>query len=328
MRGRGPFRRIFPPALPAAILVLSLIVVAGRATAADFPLAPGQTMVGSVAVYLTRPHDTLLDIAVEADLGYTQIVAANKHVNPWLPGVGRRIVIPTAYVLPDVPHKGIVVNLAQQRLFYFPPGGGSVQTFPIGIAVEGRSTPLGVTRVLAKQAEPAWYPTPSMREEDPTLPKMVPAGSDNPLGAYALLLGWSGYLIHGTNNPYGVGRMVSHGCIRLYPADIAMLYGEVSVGTPVRVVNEPVEVAWSHGGLYVAAFPDVNQTAAIDGEQRFTPAIPANLVSMVLTAAGDQTARIDWQALTRAGMERTGIPVCVISPPGKGARAEIGRAGH
>ncbi len=309
------------------MLIVCLFVAPNWAAAADFPLAPGQTMIGAVRVYVTRPHDTMLDIAVDADLGYTQIMAANKRVNPWLPGVGRRILIPNLYLLPDVPRKGIVINLAQQRLFYFPPGGRSVQTFPIGVATEGRSTPLGVTRVLAKQADPAWYPTHSMRMEDPALPKVVPAGSDNPLGHYALLLGWSGYLIHGTNSPYGVGRMVSHGCIRLYPADIATLYREVSVGTRVRVVNEPVEVAWSDGTLYVAAFPDVSQTHAIDDEQSFTPAVPGNLVSMVLSASRDQTTRIDWRALTQAGMERTGIPVGVSTLLGNKARTAIGRGG-
>ncbi len=295
----------------ASTLTLALIVaIAPKVAAAEeFSLTPGQSIVGKVTSYVTRRRDTLLDIAVNDDLGYTQLVAANKGINPWLPGPGRRIVIPNSYLVPDVPRRGIVINLAQQRLFYFPRGSRAVQTFPIGIGVVGRSTPLGDTRVVDKQVGPTWYPTPSMRAEDPSLPKMVPPGPDNPLGDYALALGWPDYLIHGTNKPYGIGRMVSNGCIHLYPADIASLFEEVAVGTPVRVISETVETAWSGGALYVAVFPDKTQTAALDAERRFMPAIPPNLVQRVLDAAGGRVNRVDWHAVTRAGTERTGVPV-------------------
>ena len=310
----GAWRRGF---LALATIALAI----GRpfpAAAQSFDLAPNQLAVGQVEIYVTRYEDTLLDVARRYDLGYTQLIAADRGVDPWLPGAGRRIVIPNFYILPDVPRRGIVINLALQRLFYFPPDGRSVQTFPIGVGVEGRGTPLGVTRVTGKEVHPAWVPTPSILAEDPALPKVVPPGPDNPLGDYALALGWPSYLIHGTNQPYGVGRMVSHGCIRLYPEDIARLFAEVPVGTPVRVIDQAVQVAWIGGGLYVTVFPDAAQAAALESGRRVMPAIPPDLVQQVIEAAGARSGEIDWRTLTRAGTERRGVPVRLT--PALGAR--------
>src|SRR5579864_1096600 len=149
----------------------------GPALGADYPLASGTTAVGAVARYRANGADTLLDVARRYDLGYTQLIAANRGVDPWFPGTGP-ILLPSFYLLPDAPHRGIVINLSEERLFYFPPDGRSVVTFPIGIAADGQSTPLGTTRVVAKQAGPRWYPPASIRAEEPGLPRVIPPGPD------------------------------------------------------------------------------------------------------------------------------------------------------
>lgn len=298
------------------LVATAVACLAPPAFGAAFSLVPGQASVGGVGTYVTREPDTLLDVARRYDLGYAQLVAANRGVDPWLPGAKHRVVLPSFYLLPDAPRRGIVINVAALRLFYYPPDSGRVETFPIGAAVTGDATPLGATFVAAKEAAPTWYPPASIRSEQPDLPKAIPPGPDDPLGAFALHLGWPGYLIHGTNKPYGVGRDVSHGCIRLYPEDILKLFAEVAVGTPVRVVDQPVEVGWIGGRLYVAVYPSREEVDALDIGAKFITAFPPNLVARVSAAAGDQANRIDWSAVRRAGLERTGIPTPVTGPLG------------
>jgi L,D-transpeptidase ErfK/SrfK len=290
------------------------------ALGAEFALAPGATAAGAIGNVLTSTPDTLLDVARRFDLGYVQLLAANRGVDPWLPG-NRRIVLPSFYLLPDAPHRGLVVNLAEERLFYYMPDGRAVITLPIGIAVGGAATPLGTTRVIAKQRRPTWYPPASIRAEEAGLPAAIPPGPDNPLGDYALLLAWPDYLIHGTNKPDGVGRLVSHGCLRLYPEDIALLYRQVPVGTRVTVVDEPVVIRWIGNALFIAVYPTRAQAAAIESGAAPTAAPPPDLRQRVLAAAGDRGAAIDWAAVERAGRERSGIPVEVAVrdanlPPG------------
>jgi len=220
-------------------------------------------VIGALQVTRVQGEDTLSDIARRFNLGYEEIVRANPGVDPWLPGEGREIVLPTQFVLPDAPREGIVINLAQLRMFYFPEAKEGeprkVITHPIGIGKVGWSTPEGTTKVVAKAKNPTWYPPASVRKEhaeagDP-LPAKVPPGPDNPLGAHMLKLGWPSYLMHGTNKPYGVGLRSSHGCVRFYPEDIAMLYDRIPVGTKVTVVNQPFVFGWQDDTLYVQAFP-------------------------------------------------------------------------
>lgn len=296
--------------VPAALLALS----APHATATSFALAPDQKLVGAPAVYVTREDDTLGDVARSNDLGYGQLAVVNEGVDPWFPGRGHRVTLPGLYLVPEGARTGIVVNLAEQRLYYFPPDGHSVETYPIGVGVEGRSTPTGVTRILRKETRPTWYPPPSIREEKPELPAVVPAGPDNPLGDYALRLGWPGYLIHGTNKPYGVGRNVSHGCLRLYPEDIARLFGEVKVGTPVRVIDQEIRLAWVGQELYLAVAPSKQQMDELALNQPMSPAIPPDLVHRVIDAAGPQVDRVDWSAVERIGIKRPGMPIRITKP--------------
>jgi L,D-transpeptidase ErfK/SrfK len=229
-----------------------------------FTYQPGVTAVlGEVQVTHSRHEDTLADIARRFDVGYDELHRANPGVDPWLPGEGTTIVLPTMFVIPDGPREGILVNVAAMRLFYFPKAAKgaprTVVTYPIGIGKIGWATPVGTTKIVSKRKGPVWIPPASVRKEhaanDDPLPARVPPGPDNPLGAYAMNLGWPSYLMHGTNKPPGVGMRASHGCIRLYPEDIESLFGEVAVGTKVTVVNQPLMAAWQDGSLYVQSFP-------------------------------------------------------------------------
>jgi L,D-transpeptidase ErfK/SrfK len=253
-----------------------------------------------------------MDLARSHDLGFTQLMAVNRGVNPWMPGIGKRITLPNLYLLPNVPRRGIVIDLEAERLYYFPSGKHIVESFPIGIGVLGKTTPLGTTRVVAKTADPVWFPPPSIHAERPWLPEAIPAGPDNPLGAFALRLGWPNYLIHGTNKPDGVGRNVSHGCIHLYPEDIEGLFREVPVGTEVRVVDDDVRVAWVGGELFVEMHPTKEQSDELDIDGTLTPvAPPVDLEAQVTAAAGDQIQRVDWATVYQVADERTGVPTQV-----------------
>lgn len=302
-------RRRAAAVAPIVALVVA-VLAALPAAASQLAIAPGpQQALGDLDRYVIKRGDVLADIARHFDVGYTALVAANPDVDPWVPEPGQRLTIPALHMLPDGPHQGIVINLGQYRLYYFPPGGDRVLTYPIGIGVIGWKTPFGTTRIVRKQPDPAWYPPPSIRAQNPDLPAVVPAGPDNPLGAFALYLGWPKYLIHGTNKPDGVGRNVSHGCIHLYPEDIAELFFQVAVGTPVRVVNQPVTVGWIGDGLYVEIYPSQAQTEEIDTERPVTSDPAEGVRELVTAAAGADAQSVDWDAVDRAAQERTGMPV-------------------
>lgn len=241
-----------------------------------FKINDDDDVVGELQVVRASKDDTLSDIARRFNLGYEELVRANPGVDPWLPGEGREIVLPTQFVLPNAQREGLVVNLAAMRVFYFPKRKAGEQqtviTHPIGIGKVGWVTPEGVTKVTSKKKNPVWVPPLSVRKEhaengDP-LPKVVPPGDDNPLGAYAMTLSWPGYLIHGTNKPYGVGMRSSHGCMRFYPEDIALLFDEIAIGTRVQVVNQRVVSGWHDGKLYVQVMPPPEEeTPSADDEE-------------------------------------------------------------
>ncbi len=197
-----------------------------------------------------KESETLLDIAREYSVGYHEIVKANPDVDRWYPGADTPVVIPTRYILPDTPRRGLVLNLPEMRLYYYPKtkAGGMpiVLTYPVGIGRQDWETPRGVTRIAQKKKHPTWTPPASIKAEhaaqgDP-LPNVVPAGPDNPLGTRALRLGIRGYLIHGTNKPYGVGMRVSHGCIRMRKEDVEELFDIIPRGEVVRIINQPLKI--------------------------------------------------------------------------------------
>ena len=236
------------------------------AQGAEFPMpAPGNDLVGRIYTVTVREGETLLDIAREHDLGYNEIVAANPGVDPWLPEPGSQVTVPARYVLPNGPRSGIVINLAEMRLYYYPPARpgeqARVMTYPVGIGQEGWATPVGKARILVKDKDPVWTVPQSILEESIAegnpLPRVVPPGPDNPLGKYALRLDMVGYLIHGTNKPYGVGRRISHGCIRMYPEDIEVLFGLVTEGTTVEIINQPYKLGLEGNALFLEAHEPV-----------------------------------------------------------------------
>jgi L,D-transpeptidase ErfK/SrfK len=302
---------------PFIFLLLFLAAQAPPARAATYPLAPGQALVGETGSYVTRSEDTLLDVARQNDLGFGELMVVNQGIDPWLPGADRTITLPGAYLLPPGPRQGIVIDLAAHRLFYFPPGGRTVETYPVGIGAEAGMTPRGTTKIVAKVVNPTWYPPKSIRKERPELPGRVPPGPDNPLGKYVLKLGWPSYLIHDTNKPYGVGRNVSHGCIHLYPEDIKKLFAEVRVGTPVRVVDDPIRLTWVDGELYLALPPSHAQVDEMDENRPLTPEVPQQLHDRDIQAAGDQADRVDWDKVRQVGEARPGTPVRITmeGPP-------------
>lgn len=201
-------------------------------------------LAGRLAVMTTRYEDTFAAIGNQNSLGYLELAKANPDVDPWLPGEGTTITVPRRYVLPDVERKGIVINLAEYRLYYFTEEG--VQVYPVGVGTEDNPSPLTNAEVTMPLESPAWYPPESIRAEYEAmgeyLPRMIPPGPGNPLGTHALMLSERGYLIHGTNKLFGVGMQVSHGCFRMYNEDISRFVYEVSKGTPVRVIREPVKI--------------------------------------------------------------------------------------
>ncbi len=230
----------------------------------EFSFDPARDdVVGELQIISAKQEDTLSDIARRFNLGYEEIVSANPGIDPWLPGEGTQIVIPTQFVLPDAPRKGIVINLAAMRLFYFPQAkDGELQTVithPVGIGREQWKTPEGLTRITVKDENPVWRPTQSIRREyarnGNPLPATVPPGPDNPMGSHVLRLGWPTYAIHGTNKPPSIGLRGSFGCIRMYPEDIAGIYNKIAVGTPVRIVNQPRLLGWRGDQLFVQSYP-------------------------------------------------------------------------
>jgi L,D-transpeptidase ErfK/SrfK len=298
----------------ATALIAALLVpaAAGAESPAGVALArAGGDVIGELKVYQADKDDIFPEIARRFDLGYVELVAANPGIDPWVPGDKTKLLLPSAHLLPDAPREGIVINLAEQRLYYFPPSGATVASFPLGIGRQGWETPLGETRIVRKREHPSWIPPASIRAERPDLPAVVPPGPWNPLGEHALNLGWKSFVIHGTNKPDGIGRRVSHGCIRLYPEDIAWLFERVEVNTRVTVVDQPVKVGWSRGELYLEAHPSQSQSDELEASGDLTPAAVPELQWRVLRAAGDHAARLDWPLINKVVHERRGIPVRV-----------------
>jgi L,D-transpeptidase ErfK/SrfK len=260
-------------------------------------------------------QDTLLDIARRYSLGYEEIIRANPSVDMWLPGEGTDILLPGRRILPPGPREGVIVNLPEHRLYYFPKTKKGekpvVITYPVSIGKMDWNTPLGETHIISKQKHPSWYPPESVRKEhlangDP-LPKVVPAGPDNPLGDYAMRLavGGGSYMLHGTNNPMAVGMAITHGCIRMYPEDVAALFPLVPVGTKVWLINDPVKVAYIEGEVLLEAHPPV------DAEGQTTEPNLELLSQQLDKAVGSDTAAIHWDLARDTLQAANGIPAVV-----------------
>ena len=293
------------------ILACAFIISPARA-AVSFTLEnPGDSLMGSVDKVHAVYEDTLPDIARANGLGFMEVKLANPGVDTWLPGEGTEIVLPKLFVLPGVPQVGIVLNIPEMRLYYFPPQNADqateVITHPIGVGRQGWSTPYINTRIIQKKTRPWWYPPESIRKEhaemgDP-LPKRVPPGPKNPLGNYMMRLGMPEYIIHGTNKPFGIGMRVSHGCIRLYPEDIKSLYQQVTLRTPVRIVNQPYKVGTYNDSIYLEAHPYLEEDAGLF-EGNLT-----SVVEMLIKVTGKGGYQVDWALAKSVIAESNGIPV-------------------
>lgn len=241
-------------------LFFLLLIVALPAHGAETLLLPAAAAagIGENRIAIVSPGETLMELAVRAGVGFHNLLAANPGVDPWLPPAGTEILLPTAINLPSGLEPGITINLAEFRLYYLwrESGRRKVRVYPIGIGSEGWNTPEGNFMVTGKTERPAWAVPASIRQEKSYLPAVVPPGPDNPLGEYWLQLSVHGYGIHGTNKPLGVGRRVSHGCIRMYPEDIRDLYRRVQAGTPVYIMYRPIKLAWSNNNLLLEVHAD------------------------------------------------------------------------
>lgn len=294
-------RRALGP--PLAVATALLLWIQAGARAAD--------VVGETGRHVISGEETLLELARRFDLGFVELLTANPGVDPWVPAPGTEIVLPTAHVLPRAERRGVVVNLGDQRLYLFAPDGSLRASYPIGLGYEGRETPVGVTAIVRRRARPTWRPPPSIRAERPDLPAAVPPGPDNPMGEYALDLGWPAYAIHGTNQPYAIGRRVTHGCIRLYPEDIARLFEQVEAGQRVEVVDQPVKFGWRNEELYVEAHPTQQQADAVEAGAAPEPEEAPDLVPALRAELEGLAYRLDEEAALRVVRERRGTPVRV-----------------
>lgn len=277
----------------------------------EFELPDGENMVGTIAAIETRENDALPDIARHFGLGYNDISIANSNVSPWTPVPGSRVLLPLQFILPDSPHKGIALNLANMRLFYYPKKHpDKVYTFPVGIGRQGWNTPMGLTSIVAKDANPNWYVPESIHrehaEKGDTLPKVVGSGPDNPLGLYAMRLGIPGYLIHGTNKPYGIGMQISHGCVQLYPEDIEVLFKKATVGMPVRIIHQPYLTAWHQDMLYLEAHEPLPKWAKEKAK------LKKQAVKQLQDLSAKKGVTVDWDKVERILQRSDGIPTPVL----------------
>ncbi|HEY8190283.1 MAG TPA: L,D-transpeptidase family protein [Micavibrio sp.] len=316
--------RILPLALILSIMVCApasaeIIKPPSSRVIKEEPASKGQAKayakdyIGEMQSYVAKYEDTMVQIARTYNVGFVELRSANPFLDPWIPGAGKKLIIPSMHLLPRSVHEGVVINLPEMRMYaYIKPGNPPI-TFPIGIGREGLLTPSGSTSIVRKKEGPVWRPTLRMRKEHPELPVQVGPGPDNPMGTHAMYLGWPEYAIHGTDKPFSIGRRVSSGCIRMYPEDIIKAYNLFPVGTRVTVVDQPVKVGWVGDRLYLEAHPTTDQAdkMELDG------GLPGYVfteedMGLIVAAAGEYTRDLDWRLIREAIRERRGYPVEVF----------------
>lgn len=319
------------------LIITTSLAVTTPLSAAIYDLpAEGHDVVGAVSTIIATYDDTLVDIARRHGLGYQDIVRANPEVNVWLPGEGAEIVLPNRFVLPPGPRIGLILNLAEYRMYYFPEAKtgevAKVHTYPMSIGRMDWDTPLGITSIVAMAKNPAWYPPQSVRDEhaadgDP-LPRRVPPGPENPLGTRALRLGIPGYLIHGTNRPAGVGMRVSHGCVRMFPEDVEFLFDRIRVNTAVRIINVPIKIGWDGEMLVAEVHPllevpqrlpeeTAEQIEQLDADVELPDIESVSkdpltyATEQFIIATAERAGRMDWALIEALVQRADGIPEAV-----------------
>lgn len=309
--------------IPTLIFLLSTSFFISSTFAQTWTLPPtGVDVFGQTKTIKVSSKDTLLDIARQYDIGQAEILIANPNVDRWLPNDDDEVILPSRYIIPDVDRKGLVVNLAEMRIYYFPETKNGnkpiVTTHPVGIGRMDWVTPLGISKIVEKKKDPTWIPPKSLQMDriangEQPYPSIVPPGPTNPLGKHAMRLGITGgsYLIHGTIKPFGVGMRVSAGCIRMYPEDIESLFNKISTGTQVRVINEPIKLGWVLDSLFIELHPPLeeDQEKYQNYELRVT-----NFINDFLSSPRNKRVEnltIDQEALKKAILEKSGIPVLI-----------------
>lgn len=299
----------------ACSLSITALLSASPVSALELQLPPpGEDIVGQVQVIKAKYEDTFADLGKTYDLGYQEMIAANPGVDAWLPGTGTEVIIPTRFILPPGPREGIVINIAEYRLYYFPKGKNVVYTYPLGIGREGWGSPIAHTSIVAKTKDPAWYPPASIRAEhaadgDP-LPTVIPPGPDNPLGPYKMSLGVPGYLIHGSNKKFGIGTRTSHGCFRMYNNDVTEIFPMVPVGTSVRIINEPYKFGRADGKIYLEAHTPIDDHGNPSVVDKHTAVINALLKREDIA----NQMQLDWNTVRDVVAAEDGLPVAIAQP--------------
>ena len=297
--------------LRTTALLLTLVCPSLSALATEYPLPAAQSRLIGENQYYTVPEGkhTLEDIAAKYQLGLSNLLEANPGVDPFLPKPGSQLLIPLQLILPNAPREGIVINVAEMRLYYYPKGKKTVEVLPIGIGQIGKDTPENwVTTVQRKRANPTWTPTPRIRKEyaakGEILPAVWPAGPDNPMGLYALYIG-NLYAIHGTNASFGIGLRVSQGCVRLRHEDIEHLFKNVPVGTRVQFVNQPIKATEEPDGKrYLAVHQPLSRTVAeFESNEPVAISLPRDIAKFI--AKADTNSSVIKKLLD----ERTGVPM-------------------
>ena len=304
------FRRWF-----AAVALMGAAVIALPASANDYPLpAANSRLIGKNLFHQVENDGGSLEaIAKKYNVGFLALLQANPGVDPYVPRAGSVLTIPRQMLLPDVPREGIVINLAELRLYYFPAGQNSVTVYPIGIGQLGGDTltPTMVTKISDKRANPTWTPTANIRArylaQGVKLPAVVPAGPDNPMGHHAIRLAAYGgvYLLHGTNADFGIGMRVSSGCIRLRDDDIKTLFKHVTPGTKVNIINTPVKVSVEPDGRRLAEIHQPLSKHLNDDPQTLPIVLNSEMTAFKQAAQTDQTV------MARAMTLRSGMPIDV-----------------
>lgn len=297
--------------LRTTALLLTLVFPSLSALATEYPLPAAQSRLIGENQYYTVPEGkhTLEDIAAKYQLGLSNLLEANPGVDPFLPKPGSQLIIPLQLILPNAPREGIVINVAEMRLYYYPKGKKTVEVLPIGLGQIGKDTPENwVTTVQRKRANPTWTPTPRIRKEyaakGEILPAVWPAGPDNPMGLYALYIG-NLYAIHGTNASFGIGLRVSQGCVRLRHEDIEHLFKTVPVGTRVQFVNQPIKATEEPDGKrYLAVHQPLSRTVAeFESNEPVAISLPKEIAKFIAKADTDSSV------IKKLLDERTGVPM-------------------
>lgn len=263
-------------------------------------------IVGTNVITKVKAGESLNSIAYNYDVGYEELVSANPGVDFYNLRVGQKIVLPMQHILPPKQYRnGIVINVAELRLYYF--NNGEVMTYPVALGREGWRTPIGKTSVYRKEEQPTWNVPPTVKQyvlenHGKQLPNVVPPGPDNPLGDYAIYLTLNGYLIHGTNDNRSIGRLVSSGCIRMYNKDVSQIFPTVERGTPVYIIYYPNKVGWSDNKLYLESYKPVSHEQGIYQSQE----VPVN--DLIKQATTETPAAVNWNEVAETTARETGIP--------------------